>query len=198
MGENMFIESDLSGRISAAYVEEQYPGQKWLPASDEGLRDFLVKLPKLGKDSKGRTCLLPTAARSLPEEHAPKVEATTPPASRVCGRMSSMAQVSHSLTMRFTAALYEETQHEPLPWRWIGDTAQRAGIRHHGQFELALANAKSAGLLIVDDGRSVTLTSLGIRAARGKLKSEGNARLRKSVVPPHPNSLVRPVELAGH
>jgi hypothetical protein len=173
----MFIESDLNGRISAAYVEEQYPGQKWLPASDGGLRDFLVKLPKLGKDSKGRTCLLPSTARSLPEKqavpekHAPKAEAKTPLASRVCGRMSSLAQVSHSLTMRFTAALYEDTQREPLPWRWIGDTAQRAGIRHHGQFELALTNAKSAGLLVVDDGRSVTLTSLGIRAARGKLKS---------------------------
>jgi hypothetical protein len=52
-GGRMFVEFS-DGRISAAYVEEQYPGQKWLPAADEGLRDFLADLPRLGKDAKGR------------------------------------------------------------------------------------------------------------------------------------------------
>ena len=77
-----------------------------------------------------------------------------------------MAKVDYSLAMRITVALYEDTQHEPLPWRWIGDSANRAGIRHGDQVERALEIAEDAGLLIVHHGHSVRLTIAGIRAAR--------------------------------
>ena len=68
--------------------------------------------------------------------------------------------------MRITVALYEDSQHEPLPWRWIGDSANRAGITHGDQVERALEIAEAAGLLIVHHGHSVKLTIAGIRAAR--------------------------------
>ena len=55
----MFVEFSSDGRISAAYVEQQYPDQKWVPPSNEALQAFLGDAPKLGKDAKGRTCLLP-------------------------------------------------------------------------------------------------------------------------------------------
>ena len=57
--------------------------------------------------------------------------------------------------MRFTSALYEDTQHEPMPWRWLGDTAKRTGIRHDDQFKRAFEVAEAAGWLIVHDGNSV-------------------------------------------
>ena len=65
----MFVELCDKEITAVYYVEEQYPGQKWLPASDQGLRDFLADLPKLGKDAKGRTCLLPgQTIRPIPEK----------------------------------------------------------------------------------------------------------------------------------
>jgi hypothetical protein len=69
------------------------------------------------------------------------------------------------MAMRFTAALYEDTQHEPMPWRWLGDTAKRAGIQHDDQFKRAFEVAEAAGWLIVHDGNSVKLTFAGIRSA---------------------------------
>ena len=55
----MFVECSPSGWILAAYVEQQYPNQKWVPPSHEALQYFLSAAPRLGKDAKGRTCLLP-------------------------------------------------------------------------------------------------------------------------------------------
>ena len=55
----MFVECSPSGWILAAYVEQQYPNQKWVPPSNEALQYFLSTAPRLGKDAKGRTCLLP-------------------------------------------------------------------------------------------------------------------------------------------
>jgi hypothetical protein len=192
-GGRMFVEFS-DGRISAAYVEEQYPGQKWLPAADEGLRDFLADLPRLGKDAKGQTCLLPCPVlQPIPEKRTPKTEpAMTELVSRVHGRKSSMDQITHSLAMRFITAIYEDSQHEPLPLRWIGDSAERAGIQHSSQLQLALANAAASGLLKVDGSRSVTLTLSGIRAARQMLASAGNARLGELVVQVHPTMSAGP------
>ena len=124
----MFVECSSDGQISAAYVEQQYPDQKWVPPSNEALQAFLGDAPKLGKDAKGRTCLVPAPSLPLPKPRPPKAPvAQMKRAGRICGQ-SSMAKVDYSLAMRFTVALCEDTQHEPLPWKWIGDTAKRAGI----------------------------------------------------------------------
>lgn len=188
-GTKMFVECSSDGQISAAYVEEQYPDQKWVPPSNEALQAFLADAPRLGKDAKGRTCLLPAPSlRPLPKPRRPEgAVAQMKLGRRVCGQMSSMTKVGYSLAMRFTVALYEDTQHEPMPWRWIGDTAERAGIRHRDQLELALENAKAAGLLIVDDGRSVTLTVAGMKAARRLPVSARDAQLGTLAVPGQPS-----------
>jgi hypothetical protein len=112
--------------------------------------------------------------------------------SRVHGRKSSMDQITHCLAMRFITAIYEDSQHEPLPLRWIGDSAERAGIQHSSQLQLALANAAASGLLKVDGSRSVTLTLSGIRAARQMLAGAGNARLGELVVQVHPTMSAGP------
>src|SRR2546423_10651349 len=137
-GPKMFVEYSSDGQISAAYVEQQYPDQKWVPRSSEAFQAFLDDTPKLGKDAKGRTCLLPAPVLPLPKPRSPKGPvAQMKRVSPVSGQ-SSMAKVDYSLAMRITVALYEDTQHEPLPWRWIGDSANRAGIRHGDQVERAL------------------------------------------------------------
>ena len=162
----MFVECRSDGQISAAYVEQQYPDQKWVPPSNEALQAFLADAPKLGKDAKGRTCLLPAPVPAAPKPRppkAPKTQMKRP--GRVCGQ-SSTDMVDSSMAMRFAFALYEDAQHEPMPWRWIGDTAKRAGIQHDDQLKRALEVAEAAGLLVVHDGNSVTLTLTGIRVAR--------------------------------
>src|ERR1044072_3184503 len=104
----MFIEVSPDGQISAAYVEQQYPDQKWVPPSNEALQAFLGDAPKLGKDAKGRTCLLPAPILPLTAPRPPTgLQAQMKRASRVCGQ-SSMAKVDYSLAMRFTIALYED------------------------------------------------------------------------------------------
>ena len=162
----MFVECKSDGQISAAYVEQQYPDLKWVPPSNEALQAFLGEAPRLGKDAKGRTCLLAAPIPSVPKPRPPRAPKTqVKRASRVCGQ-SSTDKVDFSMAMRFTFALYEDAQHEPMPWRWIGDTAKRAGIQHDDQLKRALEVAEAAGLLIVHDGNSVTLTLTGIRVAR--------------------------------
>jgi hypothetical protein len=74
--------------------------------------------------------------------------------------------VDFSLAVRFTCALYEYTQHEPMPWKWLGDIARHAGIQHDDQFKRAFEVAEAAGWLIVHDGNSVKLTFAGLRAVR--------------------------------
>ena len=183
----MFVECSSDGQISAAYVEQQYPDQKWVPPSNEALQSFLSDAPKLGKDAKGRTCLLPAPiVLPSPKPRPPRgPEAQMKRVSRVRGQ-SSMAKVDYSLAMRFTIALNEDTQHEPMPWRWIGDTANRAGIQHDDQVERALEVAEAAGLLIVHDGHSVRLTLAGIRAARRLPVSAEDARLGVLALPVQP------------
>ena len=41
------------GQISAAYVEQQYPDQKWVPPSNEALQAFLRHVAKAGQGREG-------------------------------------------------------------------------------------------------------------------------------------------------
>lgn len=182
----MFVECKSDGQILAAYVEQQHPDQKWVPPSNEALQAFLGDAPRLGKDAKGRTCLLPAPIPPTPKPRPSKdPETQKKRAGRVRGR-SSMANVDYSLAVRFTCALYEDTQHEPLPWRWIGDAAKRAGIQHDDQFKRALEVAQAAGLLNVHEGRSVALTLAGMRAVRRWLVGSAGAQLAVPALPAHP------------
>ena len=166
MGSQMFVECRSDGQISAVYAEQQHPDQKWIPPSDEALRTFLDDAPKLGKDAKGRICLLAAPTSPLPKPRpAMGPNAQIKSASRVCGEFSP-AKVDYSMAIRFTSALYEDTQHEPMPWKWLGDTAKRAGIRHDDQFKRAFEVAEAAGWLVVHDSNSVKLTFAGLRAVR--------------------------------
>jgi hypothetical protein len=182
----MFVECKSDGQISAAYVEQQYPDQKWVPPSNEALQAFLGEAPRLGKDAKGRTCLLAAPIPSVPKPRAPSVPKTQMKRpGRVCGQ-SSTDKVDFSMAMRFTFALYEDAQHEPMPWRWIGDTAKRAGIQHDDQLKRALEVAEAAGLLVVHDGISVTLTLTGIRVARRLLSGGDDPPSAAPARPDHP------------
>jgi len=96
------------------------------------------------------------------------------------------------MAMRFTSALYEDTQHEPMSWRWLGDTARRAGIRHDEQFKQAFEAAVAAGWLIVQEGNSVKLTFAGIRAVRRFLNTAEDVQLSVPSLPVQP-----PVSLNG-
>lgn len=180
----MFVECSSDGQIAAAYVEQQYPDQKWLPASDQALQSFLGDAPRLGKDAKGRTCLLRAPlALPLPKPRTGK-GAAAQRSRRTSGQVS--AEVSYGLAIRLVIALYEDAQHEPLPWRWISDTAERAGIRHRDQLELAMETAKVAGLLVVDGDRSVVLTVAGIKAARRRIAGHRDTPWGESAVPVQP------------
>jgi hypothetical protein len=168
-GSKMFVEYSSDGQIVAAYVEQQYPDQNWIPPSNETLHAFLADVPRLGKDAKGSICLLPAPTPlSLPEARSGKNAATHTKLdrARVSGQSSLTDKISKNLSLRFTVALYEDSLHEAMPWRWLGDIAERAGIRHPDQLELALESATAAGWLIVHQGRSVTLTVAGIKAVR--------------------------------
>jgi hypothetical protein len=101
------------------------------------------------------------------------------------------------LAMRITVALNEDTQHEPLPWRWIGATAKRAGIQHGGQVERALEIAEAAGLLIVHHGHSVRLTIVGIRAARRLQVSAEDAQLGVLALPVQPAPSLSSIQLGA-
>lgn len=192
----MFVERSPDGQISAVYVEQQYPDQKWVPPSNEALRAFLGDAPKLGKDAKGRTCLVSAPLPPLPKPRPSKdPKAPMQRASRVCGQ-SSPERVDHSMAMRFTSALYEDTQHEAMPWRWLGDTAKRAGIRHDDQFRRAFEVAEAAGWLFVHDDNSVKLTFAGIRAVRRSLASAEDEQLGVSALPAQPFTPSSDIQLA--
>jgi hypothetical protein len=168
-GSKMFVEYSSDGQIVAAYVEQQYPDQNWVSPSNETLQAFLADVPRLGKDAKGSICLRPAPTPlSLPGARSGKNDATHTKLdrARVSGQSSSTDKISKSLSLRFTVALYSDSLHEAMPWRWLGDIAERAGIRHPDQLELALESATAAGWLIVHQGHSVTLTVAGIKAAR--------------------------------
>jgi 5-methylthioribose kinase len=101
------------------------------------------------------------------------------------------------MAMRFTSALYEDTQHEPMPWRWLGDTAKRAGIQRDDQFKRAFEVAEAAGWLIVHDGNSVKLTFAGIRAVRRFLGSAEDVPLDVPALPAQPFPSLSKIQLAA-
>jgi hypothetical protein len=101
------------------------------------------------------------------------------------------------MAMRFTSALYEDTQHEPMLWRWLGDTAKRAGIVHDDQFKRAFEVAEAAGWLIVHDGNSVKLTFAGIRAVRRFLGSAEDVQLDAPALPAQPFPSLSKIQLAA-
>jgi hypothetical protein len=41
----MFIVRGSRGQITAAYLDEQFPGQEWLPIHSRSLQSFLVAAP---------------------------------------------------------------------------------------------------------------------------------------------------------
>ena len=50
----MYIELGAGGRILAAYLDQQYPGQRWLPIDSRALQTFLATAPTVAKDALGR------------------------------------------------------------------------------------------------------------------------------------------------
>jgi len=101
------------------------------------------------------------------------------------------------MAIRFTSALYEDTQHEAMPWRWLGDTAKRAGIRHDDQFKRAFEVAEAAGWLFVHDDNSVKLTFAGRRAVRRFLASAEDVQLGVSALPAQPFPSLSRIQLAA-
>ena len=46
--DEMYIERTACGQILAAFLDEQFPGQEWLPIASRILQQFLANLPRLG------------------------------------------------------------------------------------------------------------------------------------------------------
>jgi hypothetical protein len=42
----MFVVRSSRGQITAAYLDEQFPGQEWLPIHSRSLQLFLVAAPR--------------------------------------------------------------------------------------------------------------------------------------------------------
>jgi hypothetical protein len=42
----MFVVRSEGGRVAAAYLEEQFPGQEWLPIDSRALQAFLAAAPR--------------------------------------------------------------------------------------------------------------------------------------------------------
>jgi hypothetical protein len=42
----MFIVRSEGGRVAAAYLDEQFPGQEWLPIDSSPLQAFLAAAPR--------------------------------------------------------------------------------------------------------------------------------------------------------
>jgi hypothetical protein len=61
-------ELGAGGRILAAYLDQQYPGQRWLPIDSRALQTFLAAAPTVAKDALGRQGLR-RLWRSTPAYH---------------------------------------------------------------------------------------------------------------------------------
>jgi hypothetical protein len=66
---DMYIEFGAGGQILAAYLDQQYPGQRWLPIDSRSLQRFLAAEPTVTKDALGRRGLR-RVWRSTSPEHA--------------------------------------------------------------------------------------------------------------------------------
>jgi len=43
----MYVERNAGGQIAAAFLNEQFPGQEWLPIDNRVLQQFLAIVPRL-------------------------------------------------------------------------------------------------------------------------------------------------------
>jgi hypothetical protein len=50
----MYVELGAGGHVFAAYLTQQYPGQKWLPIDSRTLQVFLASAPTVTTDVMGR------------------------------------------------------------------------------------------------------------------------------------------------
>lgn len=50
----MYIELGVGGQILAAYLEQQYAGQSWLPIDNRALQAFLAAAPMVATDTLRR------------------------------------------------------------------------------------------------------------------------------------------------
>ena len=148
----MFIEYGAQGQILAAYVEEQYPGQKWLPPSDEDFQHFMKGAPQLVRDEKGRNCLRAVPIKPLPSRQRP-------------GGPSASAEVDHALATQITIALYDYSPDQPIAWGPVITIADAVGVLRRGRLKQVLEKAQAEGLLRVRIGRWAMLTDAGRRAA---------------------------------
>ena len=168
----MFIEYGSDGWIAAAYLEEQYPGQKWVPVSDDKLQGFLAAAPRLTKDDKGRRCLRPASFKVLPFPR----------------------RQSKQLATAITVALYEYSPDQPIAWSLVGAIAEEAGILRH-ELRLALVVADTDGLLRVQKDRWAMLTETGRKAAelhQARSGDLGRTTMPVEAEPPTPARVMAP------
>jgi hypothetical protein len=50
----MYVELGAGGEVFAAYLDQQYPGQRWLPIDSRTLQTFIAAAPLVAKDAMGR------------------------------------------------------------------------------------------------------------------------------------------------
>lgn len=67
-GDEMYVELGLGGEIVAAYLTQQYSGQKWLSIGNRSLQAFLAAAPTVAKDPMGRRGFR-RVWRSFPADH---------------------------------------------------------------------------------------------------------------------------------
>jgi hypothetical protein len=48
-GADMFVVRSEAGRVAAAYLDEQFPGQEWLPIDSGLLQAYLAAAPASGR-----------------------------------------------------------------------------------------------------------------------------------------------------
>ena len=78
----MYIERNGS-RIMAAYLDEQFPGQEWLPIESRALQSFLATAPSVGRGRRRPVRLVAGDwSLNLRNGHSPK-KARRPEGQRV-------------------------------------------------------------------------------------------------------------------
>jgi hypothetical protein len=63
----MFVVRSGLGRITAAYLDEQFPGQEWLPIDSRSLQTLLASAPTVAKVATGRRRQQRLWRRNAPE-----------------------------------------------------------------------------------------------------------------------------------
>jgi hypothetical protein len=50
----MYVEFAAGGRILAAYLDQQYLDQRWLPIESRALQAYLAAMPTVARDAMGQ------------------------------------------------------------------------------------------------------------------------------------------------